>query len=667
MNTIIDLLNDSVAKYADNTYLWEKKNGNYQGTNYAETRKQVHKIAAGLLSLGIQPGDRVALVSEGRNSWIIGELGILHAGACCVPLSVRLDASIDLKFRLLHSGSRMIMVSAQQEQKIEEIRDLLPDLERMICLDESPNGSSEITVEPTNEPITETSTSPLTTSAPSMGTRRKSDLTWNQLILMGEKFLTDHPGELEKRISGVSPDSLANISYTSGTTADPKGIMLTHLNYFTNVKQALTLMNIPPTHRTLALLPWDHSFAHTACLYCFMAMGASVGSVQNGKTSMETIRNVPVNIKELKPHIIMSVPALSRNFRKNIEAAIDQKGKITRALFNHALNIAYTYNGLGFDRGKGARSLLKPLVELYDRILFKKVREAFGGEMEFFIGGGALLDLELQRFFLAIGIPVCQGYGLSEASPIISSNSLKNIKMGTSGRPVDFLEIKVCDTDGKELPRGVPGELVIRGDNVMKGYWNNPKSTAETVKEGWLYTGDMGYLDQDGYLVVLGRFKSLLISNDGEKYSPEGIEEMLVGQSEYIHQCILHNNQQPITVGLIVPAIAAINKHLEKAGIEPGSPAGIDAALNLLQHEVSAYYKHGKYAGMFPERWLPANIAVLPEAFTDQNHLVNAGMKIVRGKVAEKFAFELTYLYKADAKNILNEVNRRNMAKWYVK
>lgn len=649
MKTIIDLLNDSVARYAGNIYLWEKQNGAYKGTTYLEIKNRVLNIAAGLVSIGIQPGDRVALLSEGRNSWIIGELAILHAGACCVPLSVRLDAGIDLKFRLLHSGSRMILASAQQEQKIDEIRDVLPDMERMICLDESPNS-----VEAGSPAIEK-------------NYRRKPDITWNQLVQIGEEFLKHNPGEMEKRMRGITPDTLANISYTSGTTADPKGIMLTHLNYFTNVKQALTLMNIPPTHRTLAILPWDHSFAHTACLYCFMAMGASVGSVQNGKTAMETIRNVPVNIKELKPHIIMSVPALSRNFRKNIEAGVDQKGKFTRKLFNHALRIAYAYNGLGFDRGKGTRSLLKPLVDLYDHLLFKKVREAFGGEMEFFIGGGALLDIDLQRFFYAIGVPVCQGYGLSEASPIISSNSLKNIKMGTSGRPVGYLEIKVHDTDGKELPQGVPGELVIRGDNVMKGYWNNPKSTAETVKDGWLWTGDMGYLDEDGYLVVLGRFKSLLISNDGEKYSPEGIEEMLVGQSEYIHQCILHNNQQPITVGLIVPAIGAINKHLEKDGIQPGSPEGIEAALKLLQHEVNAYFKHGKYAGMFPERWLPAALSVLPDSFNDQNHLLNASMKIVRGKVAEQYAFELTYLYKPDAKNILNEVNRRNLAKWYAK
>jgi len=529
-----------------------------------------------------------------------------------------------------------VFVSRHHVSKINEIRDLLPDLERVICFDDI---AEEML--------------------------RSSDLTWEKLLTLGDEFMISRKSELDTAIASVSPDDLANISYTSGTTADPKGIMLTHRNYYTNVQQALTLMNIPPTHRTLAILPWDHSFAHTACLYCFMAMGASVGSVQTGNTAMETLRNVPLNIKELKPHIIMSVPALSRNFRKNIEAGIEQKGKAAVALFQQALAVAYLYNGEGINRGLGWRALLKPLVLLNDKLLFKKVREAFGGQMEFFIGGGALLDIELQRFFFAIGIPVCQGYGLSEASPVISSNSLANIKLGTSGKPVGFLEIKICDTEGNELPAGVPGEMVIKGDNVMKGYWKNEKASKEVLKDGWLYTGDMGYLDSDGYLVVLGRFKSLLIGNDGEKYSPEGIEEAIIDKSHYINQCILHNNQQPYTVGLIVPNIGAINTYLEKEGKEPGSPEGIDAALELISHEINSFYGKGKHAGEFPERWLPSNICILPEGFTEQNHLLNSTLKIVRGKVAERYSFELEYLYKPVAKNILNEVNRRNMAMWY--
>jgi long-chain acyl-CoA synthetase len=636
MKTIINLFEDSVSRYADNVYLYEKTTAEYKGYTYHEVKETVYKVAAGLLSIGVQPGDRIAILSEGRNAWIIGELAILYTGACSVPLSVRLDAATDLKFRLSHSGSRIVMVSALQAPKIEEIRDSLPELENVIYLDEKP-------------------------------AIRDKDYTYKNLIDLGVEFLKTNRAILDERVAAIKPDDLANISYTSGTTADPKGIMLTHLNYVTNVKQALTLMSIPPSHRTLAILPWDHSFAHTACLYCFMAMGAGVGSVQQGKTAMETLKNVPLNIKELKPHIIMSVPALSRNFKKNIESGIEQKGKFAKRFFHHALSVAYKYNGLGFDRGKGARILLKPLVQLYDRLLFSKVRMAFGGEMEFFIGGGALLDIELQRFFYAIGIPACQGYGLSEASPIISSNSLKNIKMGTSGKVVGYLELKICDSDGNQLTGGETGEIVIRGENVMKGYWKNPKASAEVLRDGWLYTGDLGYLDNDGYLAVLGRFKSLLISNDGEKYSPEGIEEAINDQSAFISQCMLYNNQQPLTVGLIVPAIAAINSHLEHSGLKPGSPEAIDAALKLIQLEIGAYYKHGKFSGMFPERWLPSAICVLPEGFNEQNHLMNFMQKMVRGKITERFQSELKFLYKPEARNILNDLNRKNLAKWYEK
>ncbi|NTW24958.1 MAG: AMP-binding protein [Lentimicrobium sp.] len=634
MKTIIELFEESVSQFGKNIYLYEKTTTAYQGSTYDEVKETVYKLAAGLLSTGIQAGDRVALLSEGRNAWIISELAILYTGACCVPLSIRLDAASDLKFRLLHSGARMIVVSAQQASKIEEIRDSLPELETVIYLDEKP-------------------------------VNREKDFSYNGLISLGADLLRIDPLSFMQRKEAVKPDDLANISYTSGTTADPKGIMLTHSNYTANVKQALTLMHIPPTYRTLAILPWDHSFAHTACLYCFMAKGAAVGSVQAGRSGMEAIKNVPINIRELQPNLIMSVPALTRNFRKNIESGIEKKGRLLKAVFDQALAVAYVYNGLGFDRGQGWRIVLKPIVQLFDFVFFKKIRKAFGGNLDFFIGGGALLDIELQRFFFAIGIPVCQGYGLSEASPIISSNSLKNIKMGTSGKLVEYLDLKICNTEGQELSRGETGEIVIRGGNVMKGYWKNPKASEDVLKDGWLFTGDLGYLDKDNYLMVLGRFKSLLIANDGEKYSPEGIEEAIMDQSPMISQCMLYNNQHAYTVGLIVPDITAINRELEHARIKPGSPEGIEAGLTIIQHEIDAFYKGGRYAGQFPERWLPSVICVLPEAFSDKNQFVNAAMKMVRGKITAHYQQELDFLYTPAAKNILNDLNRRHFSKWY--
>jgi len=633
MRTIIELFETSVARFSNNIYLWEKQNGKYEGTTYSQTRDLVLQFGAGLMALGLQKGDRVGLIAEGRNAWIISELGILYAGGINVPLSIKLESGNELKFRLAHSGSKMIIVSRGQAAKVEEIREQLPDLEKIIYMDAKENAGP-------------------------------NDISYEQVLAIGKEFLSSNPTDFEAVYKTIQPDDVANISYTSGTTADPKGIMLTHLNYAANVAQSATLLKIGEDWKTLAFLPWDHSFAHTACLYCFMYYGASVASPEIGKTAMETLKNIPKNIKEIQPNLLMSVPAVAKNFRKGIETNIRAKGPTAEKMFNHALKIAYKYNGNGWNRGKGLRAIYKPLLSFYDKILFSKIREGFGGKLEMFIGGGALLDIELQRFFYAVGMPMCQGYGLSEASPVISSNVLKAVKFGSSGKLVKPLELKICDNDGNELPQGEKGEIVIKGDNVMKGYWNNQKASAETVKDGWLYTGDMGYMDKDGFLYVLGRFKSLLIGSDGEKFSPEGIEEALVDQSPFIDQCMLYNNQNPYTSGMIVPNIPAINREVERRGVKPGTEEAYAEALKIIQQEVDAYKSGGKFAESFPERWLPATITVLPEAFTEQNHLLNSTMKMVRGKITEYFKDELEFLYTPEAKNIINQRNVEALKKW---
>lgn len=633
MRTIIELFETSVANFANNPYLWEKYDGQFQPTSYKETRDLVYRFGAGLLALGLQKGDRVGLISEGRNAWIISELGILYAGGINVPLSVKLESGNELKFRLAHSGSKMIIVSRGQASKVEEIRDQLPELEKVIYLD-------------------------------GKDTYGPADISYEQVLALGDEYLKTNKADFEACYQTILPDDVANISYTSGTTADPKGIMLTQLNYAANVVQSSTLLKIGQDWKILAFLPWDHSFAHTACLYCFMFYGASVASLEIGKTPLETLKNIPKNIKEIQPNILMSVPAVAKNFRKGIETNIRAKGPLAEKMFNHALKIAYKYNGRGWDRGKGIKAIYKPMLNFYDKILFSKIREGFGGKLEMFIGGGALLDIELQRFFFAVGMPMCQGYGLSEASPVISSNVLGAVKFGSSGKLVKYLDLKILDNDGNELPLGEKGEIVVKGDNVMKGYWNNPKATAETVRDGWLYTGDMGYMDSDGFLYVLGRFKSLLIGSDGEKFSPEGIEEALVDQSPFIDQCMLYNNQNAYTSGMIVPNMPALNREVEKRGIKAGTDEGFAEALKVIQQEVDAYKAGGKFAESFPERWLPATIAVLPEAFTEQNHLLNSTMKMVRGKITEYFAEELAFLYTPEAKNIVNQRNLDALKKW---
>ncbi len=630
MKTINEFFENYAFKYVDNPMMFEHNGEAYVSSTYRQIRERVHKFAAGLLSMGIKKGDRVSLISEGRNDWVVSELGILYCGAINVPLSVKLQDSTDLIFRINHSGSRFLIISSQQARKLPAIRAQLKTVEKVIFLDPLEKcAGDEIYIE--------------------------------DVIKKGENYLSGKASKFEETWKSIHPDDIANICYTSGTTADPKGIMLSHRNYTANVEQALSLITIPTWYCSLLILPWDHSFAHTAGVYSIIASGASMAAIQVGATPMETLKNIPKNIKEVKPHFLLSVPSLAKNFRKNIEKGIRDKGKIAEKLFNHALKVAYAYNGNGWDKGKGCRRVLRPYVSFFDNILFKKVREGFGGNLSFFVGGGALLDIELQRFFYAIGMPMYQGYGLSESSPVISSNAAHRHKMGSSGFLVKDLELKICNEDGEELPAGEKGEIVVRGENVMKGYWKNETATADTIKDGWLYTGDLGYIDKDGFLYVLGRFKSLLIADDGEKYSPEGIEEAFTEQSAFIDQVMLFNNQKPYTIVLLHPNAEALKRNLRENAIEPGSDQGIEAALKIIEGELLEYRTNGKFSEMFPQRWLPAAIGILNEGFTEENRMMNTTLKMVRGVITENYSELIEYLYTPEAKNVLNARNTRAM------
>jgi long-chain acyl-CoA synthetase len=626
MKTLIELLETSAQKYGNNPYLLEKKTDKYEAITYKETKERTYKVAAGLLALGIKKGDRIALLSESRTDWVISELGILHAGAINVPLSILLKEGADLKFRLDHSESRWIIVSRNQYEKIDTIKKDLKNLEKVILLDTRDNYSAD-------------------------------EIYIGKIKEMGEEYLRKNHDKFIEMIKSVGPDDYANICYTSGTSADPKAIILSHRNYTANIEQALTLLDVPEWWSTLLILPWDHSFAHTVGIYIMMAVGASLAAVQSGKSYFDSLKNIAGNISEIKPVFLLSAPALAKTFRKGIEKAIRDKGPFIEKLFNHALKIAYSYNGIGWDKGKGMKIFLKPLYKLYDVILFKKIRASFGGRLKFFFGGAALLDIELQKFFSAIGIPMLQGYGLSEASPVISGNMEKKHKLGSSGFLVKNLDLKICDEDGHELGVGQKGEIVVRGENVMKGYWKNERATRETIRDGWLHTGDMGYMDEDGFLYVLGRFKSLLISDDGEKYSPEGIEETITDRSRFIDQMMLYNNQNKYTSALLVPNGEALVKWAKSNNISLTESKGLEAVLNEIESVVSQYKQGGVYDDLFPSRWLPAAIAILDEPFNADNKLLNSLGKMVRTKIVERHKDKIDYLNTPEAKNIINPGN----------
>ena len=635
--TIIDFVEKYSRKYENHPYLREKVNGKWTEISQGQTREMAYRIGAGLMSLGLKKGDKIALLSESRAMWILAELGALYAGATDVPLSVNLGEGKDLVFRINHSESKWILVSGNHLPKIRAILPECPAVEKVIVFDDTAFDYDKL---------------------------GEKEIRMSEIQKMGDEFLKAHRAEFEARYKSIGPDDYANISYTSGTTADPKCILLTHRNYTANVEQGNSVISINEGEVMLIILPLDHCFAHVAGMYTMMIYGGSIAFVPIGKNALATLRNVPTAISEVRPHVMLSVPALARNFKKNIEAGIKKKGPAVEKLFNFAVRNAIKYNKEYYNRGTGGTFWRKPLVDLFDKILFKQVRESFGGRMKFFVGGGALLDIELQRFFCAVGMPMFQGYGLTEATPIICANSTGHARFGSSGRIVRPMDCVILDAEGKEVPNGTKGEIVIRGENVMAGYWKNPKATADTIIDGWLHTGDMGYIcpEDPDFLYVVGRFKSLLISSDGEKYSPEGFEDNFTETSKWVNACVLHNNQNPYCVALVVPDKNALAEACQRHGLDPTSQEGKDYMLDLIQADVDTYKKGGKHEGMFPERWLPSAIGICDEEFTIANKMMNSTMKIVRGKVEEHYEDLLNYLYTAEGKELHNERNRKALA-----
>lgn len=627
--TIIDFVEQYTAKYGNETFLREKVDGVWKETSFNTTREEAHILAAGFMSMGLEKGDKVALISEGRNYWIFSELGILYAGAVNVPLSFKLESDTNLTFRINHSDARFVIASQTQIDKIRRVIDRCPKVEKVIVMDPIELKDGEIYI--------------------------------GDIMAAGKEYLKEHQDLLLERMASVGPDDYANISYTSGTTADPKGILLTHRNYTANVDQALSVISIDRGDVMLIILPLDHCFAHVAGFYVMMKCGGSIATVPCGKSTVSLLKNIPTAIKEVRPHVLLSVPTLSRNFKKSFDNAIKKSGSFVEKLYEFGIKNAETYNREYYNAGKPCWKMWwrKPINAVIDKLVFSKVREGFGGRIKFFVGGGALLDIELQRYYCAIGMPVFQGYGLSEATPVICSNSMGHARFGSSGRVVKPMDIKICDEDGKEIPNGETGEIVIRGENVMAGYWKNPEATAKTIVDGWLHTGDRGYICKEDpeYLYVTGRFKSLLIASDGEKYSPEGYEDSLADGSKFIETSMLYNNQSPYTVVLVIPNKTLLAEEVKKAGLDPGSLEGKKAQLSIIKEEVDAYRPGGRRAGMFPERWLPASVIVGDTPFTEQNGMLNTTMKMVRGKVEKFYADRIEYAMTVEGKDIMNQKN----------
>lgn len=438
------------------------------------------------------------------------------------------------------------------------------------------------------------------------------DLSYSSLFVPADVALLE---QVRGRLVGDDP---ANIIYTSGTTGNPKGVVLTHANNVAHIEKHRPLGDYTSDSSTLALLPLDHCLFH-AFFYMAMANGATLAMPQLGKTPLESMMNMMKNIRETHPDILVVVPAMLQTFK---------------------LMLIQQCKGQEVDA--------------------ETARVFFGGRMRYLIAGGALTDPETERFFMRLGLSIQIGYGMTEATAGVSRSYPAQHRTGSVGRPASLKqEVMIVDEDGRPVPPMCSGEILYRGQTVMQGYWRNPEATAEVLtSDGWLHTGDMGHLDYDGFLFIDGRVKSLLISNAGEKYSPEGIEGAMEEESTLIHQMMLYNQQSPCTIALIVPNREQITAALRAKGLTLDSIEGRDQAILLINGVLNRFRRGGDLSSRFPDVWLPATFALLPVPFSVQNGQLTTTQKLVRRKVIAAYRDRIESLFTPEGMNPLNDANR---------
>ena len=649
MNTVIELLHEGARNYGDLPYLGGKTGDAYTTFSFKEVDRLTSVFAAALLERGFGKGDNIAILSEGRPSWVIGEFGLLKAGCTSVPLSTKLVED-EIVFRLDHSESKALLVSENNFQKAAQ-------------------ALKDVKVKPTLIVISE-KTSSLNEMITQHSFASGDLLFYDDMIAEGEKLLSggDFQQKLAEIETGISADDTVTICYTSGTTGNPKGIMLSHRNYLHNALNALKIVAIEKGWKSLIMLPLDHSFAHTVGSYVFLSKGLAMYFVDARGGPLAALRNLPKNLKEVNSDVLLTVPALSGNFMKKMIQGISEKGSLIQKLFDAGLKAGVARAGNGFHKPPLLTRLANFLPwAVANALIFPKLRAVFGNSVKFCIGGGALLEIKQQEFFNAIGVPVYQGYGLTENSPIICANSTAKHKFGTSGIIIPNLDVRIMKDMNTECAVGEIGQIVTRGDSVMKGYYKNPQATADTIIDNWLWSGDLGYIDADGFLVVTGREKALLIAADGEKYSPETIEEAVLNTSKFINQIMAYNEQCKFTSALITLNIDALKDEAKQRGIckdgfDKASAADIEKIIGLIRDDISAFTKHPDYSGI-PSQWRPASFAVIPGIFDENNGLVNSTMKLVRHKVRDLYQGRIDEMYAGGLADAMLAGNRDALKK----
>lgn len=570
-------------------FLWAKLNGTYQPMTYGEAGDAVRRFAKALRAAGIEKGDRVLIVSENRPEWVIADLAIMAAGAIAVPTYTTYTID-DYHHVLENSGAKAAVVSTSR--LVEKV---LPAAEK------TSTCQTLITI----DPLTEMPDSSLTI------------INWGTFLQHGEGIAEDPADWAEK----LQRDEVCSLIYTSGTGGLPKGVMLTHGSLLANCEGAHDLLcGLGLEHEVfLSLLPLSHSYEHICGLHFPISIGAEIYYAEGPE-------KVSQNLTEAQPTIMTAVPRLYEVLHDRIRRGVDAKGGLSAKLFHRTV-------ALGSKAYRDPRSLsLLECAEntLLDIAVRKKVAGRFGGRLKAFVSGGAALNPDIGTFFLSLGVQILQGYGQTEASPVISCNRHAPNKIQSVGPPLKDVEVRIAED----------GEILVRGELLMKGYWGDPETTARTIVDGWLHTGDIGRIDEDGYIHITDRKKDIIVNSGGDNIAPARVEGQLTVEPE-IAQVMTYGDKRPYLVAVVVPEQTFIEEWATAHNTEP-TLATIREDTEFIK-AVGAAVDRGN--ARLAQNEKVRRFIIADEAFTTENTMMTPTLKLKRHLIRDAYGDRLSNLY----------------------
>jgi long-chain acyl-CoA synthetase len=518
--SIPDMLRQNAIRFDGKQALKYRRQQYFITLSYAEFYNRALMAARGLIKCHVKPGDRVAILSENRAGWVIADMGILCAGCVTVPIYPT-NTPEQIAYSLKHSGARIVFVSTRsQYAKLVSIRQAIPDVELVISFERF------------------------------LGDAALPLCTFYQLSEIDLPITVAERSEIEWGIDRITRDDLVTLIYTSGTTGIPKGVMLTHGNILYNAFHIIEIAEVITENEVLlSFLPLSHILERTAGYYTTI-MGGSLMAIA------DSVEKVSENMLEIKPTAMVGVPRLFEKIHSSIFEKVHQMSAVKRGLFHWALKVGQRYVELKYIK-KRHPGWVAVKYRLADILIFSKIRERFGGRMHFFCSGGAPLDKSINEFFWVIGIPILEGYGLTETSPAVCFNSPSSVRFGAVGLPLPETSFRV-EADG---------ELSVKGPQVMKGYYNNPEGTKECLVDGWFKTGDIGHIDDDGFIFITDRKKEMIITAGGKNIPPQPIENELK-LDKYISQAFVYGDRKPYLVALITPNMERLFEFAREHQIE---------------------------------------------------------------------------------------------------